>query len=91
MFVVPWGVPALGSECRMPAELEQRLAGAPFVLAIGTLEPRKNYPHLVAAFAKLAAEHPHAFLVIAGHDGPAATRSTPRSCDARPTPGRASS
>jgi glycosyltransferase involved in cell wall biosynthesis len=71
LVVVHWGVPPLGTESALPAVVENRLAGAPFVLAIGTLEPRKNYPHLIAAFAAVAAKHPEAFLVIAGHDGPA--------------------
>jgi glycosyltransferase involved in cell wall biosynthesis len=54
----------------MPTTVEDRLDGAPFVLSIGTLEPRKNLPHLVLAFAALAAVHPDVRLVIAGHDGP---------------------
>ena len=41
------------------------------MLAIGTLEPRKNLPHLVAAFGTIAAAHPDLRLVIAGQDGPA--------------------
>jgi glycosyltransferase involved in cell wall biosynthesis len=45
------------------------------VLAIGTLEPRKNFPHLVGAFGELvgrgAAGPVGLRLVIAGHDGPA--------------------
>ena len=47
------------------AELE----GVPFVLALGTLERRKNLPRLVAAFGLLAASHPSLRLVIAGSDG----------------------
>jgi glycosyltransferase involved in cell wall biosynthesis len=42
---------------------------APFVLALGTVERRKNLPTLVRAFALLAAEHPTAQLRIAGRDG----------------------
>jgi glycosyltransferase involved in cell wall biosynthesis len=38
------------------------------VLAIGTLEPRKNLPRLVAAFGRVTAEHADAKLVIAGKD-----------------------
>ena len=41
------------------------------MLAIATLEPRKNLPHLVSAFGALAATHPDLRLVIAGRDGPA--------------------
>ena len=42
---------------------------APFVLALGTVERRKNLPTLVQAFAKLADEHPTVQLRIAGRDG----------------------
>ena len=41
----------------------------PFVLALGTVERRKNLPTLVRAFARLAAEHPTVQLRIAGRDG----------------------
>lgn len=44
-------------------------ADRPYLLAVGTLEPRKNYPTLLAAYARLrAAGLPHA-LVIAGREG----------------------
>jgi glycosyltransferase involved in cell wall biosynthesis len=42
---------------------------APYVLALGTVEPRKNLPRLVQAFDQLADEHPDLHLVIAGPDG----------------------
>jgi glycosyltransferase involved in cell wall biosynthesis len=71
LIVIPLGIPALGDESRMPTEVEAALAGAPFVVAIGTLEPRKNLAHLVGAFGAVAASHPDLRLVIAGHDGPA--------------------
>jgi glycosyltransferase involved in cell wall biosynthesis len=46
------------------------LAGAErYVLAIGTVEPRKNLPGLVAAFDDLAASDPDLRLVLAGPDG----------------------
>ena len=41
----------------------------PFVLSLGTLERRKNVPTLIAAFARLAAEHGSVRLVIAGAVG----------------------
>ncbi len=44
------------------------LNGRPFVLAIGTLERRKNLPRLVAAFGLVAAQEPGLQLVIAGGD-----------------------
>ncbi len=42
---------------------------APFVLALGTVERRKNLTTLVGAFARLAAEHRTVQLRIAGRDG----------------------
>jgi glycosyltransferase involved in cell wall biosynthesis len=45
------------------------LTSAPFVLALGTLERRKNLPTLVAAFGRLAREHPTVKLVMAGAVG----------------------
>ncbi len=49
LVVIPLGVPSTRyrrPRCRRPSRAQ--LAGAPYVLAIGTLEPRKNLPHLVA-------------------------------------------
>ena len=49
---------------------EKYARGRPFILAVGTLEPRKNYPTLIRAFARArqAARLPHA-LVIVGRKG----------------------
>jgi glycosyltransferase involved in cell wall biosynthesis len=41
----------------------------PYLLALGTIEPRKNLPALVRAFDALAAVHPDLSLVVAGPDG----------------------
>ncbi|MGH9303588.1 MAG: glycosyltransferase family 4 protein [Acidimicrobiales bacterium] len=41
----------------------------PYVLAVGTVEPRKDYPSLVAAFSQLPASLHEVRLVIAGADG----------------------
>jgi glycosyltransferase involved in cell wall biosynthesis len=43
--------------------------GAPYVLTIGTVEPRKDHPTLVRAFDAVAAAEPDLRLVIAGPDG----------------------
>ena len=43
--------------------------GDRFVLAVGTIEPRKDYPLLVAAFDELASDDADVRLVIAGQDG----------------------
>ena len=40
-----------------------------YVLAVGTIEPRKDYPLLVSAFEQVAAVHPDVALVIVGGDG----------------------
>ena len=44
------------------------LAGKPYVLALGTVEPRKNIPLLVRSFGRLAGTFPEVQLVIAGSD-----------------------
>lgn len=41
----------------------------PYVLFIGTLEPRKNVPRLIQAFARLAQQFPDERLVIVGMKG----------------------
>ncbi len=71
LVVVPLGIPAVGTDAEMPELVEERVGGEPYVLAIGTLEPRKNLSHLVAAFGLVAQTHSEVRLVIAGPDGPA--------------------
>ena len=39
------------------------------MLAVGTIEPRKDYPLLVSAFAAVSTAHPDVALVIVGGDG----------------------
>jgi glycosyltransferase involved in cell wall biosynthesis len=48
---------------------DQVTGGAPYVLTIGTVEPRKDHPTLVRAFDAVAAAEPDLRLVIAGPDG----------------------
>lgn len=43
-------------------------ADTPFILAVGTVQPRKNYPLLIRAFRRVAEQFPHS-LVIAGGRG----------------------
>jgi glycosyltransferase involved in cell wall biosynthesis len=45
------------------------LRGRPYVVAIGTLERRKNLTRLVEAFGRMAAAHPDLLLVLAGSPG----------------------
>ncbi|MET0628003.1 MAG: glycosyltransferase family 1 protein [Acidimicrobiia bacterium] len=51
------------------AALERVGVCAPYVAFLGTIEPRKDVPSLVRAFASVAAEHPELRLVLAGGDG----------------------
>ncbi len=69
--------PGIGPRYRPVTDEEQRRAVAaryqlsgPFVLSVGTLEPRKNYPRLISAFARLRRQTgaPHT-LVIGGGKG----------------------
>jgi len=55
---------------RLQAMRNKYAGGRPFILSVGTLEPRKNYPTLIRAFAqaRAAANLPHA-LVIVGKRG----------------------
>ncbi len=56
-------------EGRITAVRQQyHLGDAPYLLSVGTVQPRKNYQMLIQAFAPLAAQWPH-HLVIAGGKG----------------------
>jgi glycosyltransferase involved in cell wall biosynthesis len=59
----PTSRPALAARGRQVAAAER------YVLALGTLEPRKDIPSLVRAFDLLAADNPELHLVLAGPDG----------------------
>lgn len=69
VHVIPLGAPtplaAPASTFRPIPELLNR----PFVLALGTLERRKNVPRLVEAFAAVASAHGDLRLVLAGGAG----------------------
>ena len=79
VFVAPHGVdtgrfrpdePEPGADAARLAALDRRLAeGRPYLVFVGTLEPRKDLPTLVAAFARIADRHPDALLVLAGGAG----------------------
>ena len=50
--------------------IDARIAeGRPYLVFVGTLEPRKDVPSLVVAFDRIADRHPDALLVLAGGDG----------------------
>jgi glycosyltransferase involved in cell wall biosynthesis len=67
--VIPHGPPEPVAIPPTVAELPG-LDGRPYVLALGTREPRKNLARLVEAFGLLHAEHPDLALVLVGQDGP---------------------
>jgi glycosyltransferase involved in cell wall biosynthesis len=58
-----------GDEAADHARLARHGITAPFVAFVGTIEPRKNLPNVVAAFAQLVPDHPDLRLVLAGGDG----------------------
>lgn len=62
--------PRAGSDEQVLGALDARLVdGSPFLVFVGTLEPRKDVPTLVRAFATVAGRHPEARLVLAGGAG----------------------
>ncbi|HET9091518.1 MAG TPA: glycosyltransferase family 1 protein [Acidimicrobiales bacterium] len=61
--VVAWGVPPVEEPTTTPP------VEPPYVLALGTVEPRKDYPTLVEAFFELSAAEPELRLVVAGAEG----------------------
>ena len=69
--VVPHGLDDAPSPVAVPlaSAREPRSRPAPYVLALGAVEPRKDLPTLVKAFSELAAEHRDLELVVAGPDG----------------------
>jgi glycosyltransferase involved in cell wall biosynthesis len=74
--VVYPGIPGLdpGPEPRRGVPLRLPDGCTRYVLAIGTVEPRKDYPLLVSAFEAVAAAHPEVALVVVGADGWGAER-----------------
>ena len=63
------GIPPLPEPEGDPAPVPLPEGCDRYVLAIGTIEPRKDYPMLVSAFEDLAGDRPDVALVIVGGDG----------------------
>jgi glycosyltransferase involved in cell wall biosynthesis len=66
VVAVPHGVSFIGAS---PGAMPSSVPEGPYLLAIGTIEPRKDLPTLVRAFAALAAGFPELRLVVAGGRG----------------------
>ncbi|HEX3981923.1 MAG TPA: glycosyltransferase family 1 protein [Acidimicrobiales bacterium] len=64
---IPPPPPAEEREARLPMALPDGCRR--YVLAVGTIEPRKDYPLLISAFDAVASAHPDVALVIVGRDG----------------------
>ncbi len=79
VVVIPNGTSAMVDPGEVPA-LRARghaIVGAEhYLLSLGTLEPRKDIPSLIAAFDLIAASDPDLLLVIAGPDGWGASQVT---------------
>jgi glycosyltransferase involved in cell wall biosynthesis len=69
VWVVPGGVRTAPAEHQSRPSALSPIGDAPYVLALGTVEPRKDLPTLVAAFDAIAPRLPQFRLVIAGADG----------------------
>ena len=69
--IIPLGVqPPAHPDHRAAARLLHDLGvRGPFLLAVGTLEPRKNLPRLLAAFGEVTDELPDHWLVVVGPVG----------------------
>lgn len=50
-------------------DLLKRIAGRPFILGLGTVEPRKDFSTLLLGYEAIASEYPDLLLVIAGGEG----------------------
>ena len=70
---VPLGVslplPIYTEETRSEEVLADMGVGSPYLLFIGTLEPRKNIVRIVQAFERIAIHYPNLILVLAGKLG----------------------
>jgi glycosyltransferase involved in cell wall biosynthesis len=68
---LPAAVGAAAREAAAPdaVELPGELGEVPFLLVVGTVEPRKNHAVLLDAFEAVRAEHPELHLVVVGRPG----------------------
>lgn len=79
IHVVPLGIDARFSPGEASAGLLTHVgAGRPFVLTVGTLQPRKNIETVLAAFERLVAQGSDLTLVVTGGSGWAARETAER-------------
>lgn len=73
VVTIPHGIPRLVGASEIGAapapEIQELVERGPFVLWLGTFEPRKNLARLVAAFGRIANDYPEHRLMLAGGDG----------------------
>lgn len=62
-----------GIDPRFGRDGERADLGAPYVLTVATLEPRKNLPMLLDAFRHLRQRHPELLLAVVGAEPPRGT------------------
>ena len=55
-----------GADAIAAARVAYSLGNAPYVLAVGTVQPRKNYEMLVRAFRPVAEQLPHNLIIVGG-------------------------
>lgn len=67
--VEPRFAPVNDTEARKAVRQRYNLPEVPYILSIGTVQPRKNYARLIEAVAALGPEHKDVHLVIAGGRG----------------------
>lgn len=70
IHVVPFGTPSM-KKAEPGARIKKLVDGDPYLLCIGSLEPRKNHARLIEAFGYVYKKNPHMRLFIVGPDGPA--------------------
>ena len=70
VHVVPFSVPELVQK-EPSTSIAELVKGDPYILCIGTLEPRKNHARLIEAFGTIHSTNPNVRMLLVGSDGPA--------------------
>lgn len=73
----------IGGETRSAPRLPDQVAGAPYILFVGTIEPRKDLPTLISAFERVAEKNKDLALVVAGQVGWKSAQAISRIEDSR--------